>query len=70
MVFFASPEHRDASELCAGADQAASLTPEQVNILSLPTYSTKLALHYARPSKEQLLAHWAAMGLTGDYWTL
>jgi Alkylmercury lyase len=70
MVFFASPEHRDASELCAGADQAASLTPEQVHVLSGPTYSTKLALEYARPSKEALLAHWAAMGLTGPYWTL
>jgi hypothetical protein len=70
MVFFASPEHRDASELCAGADQATSLTPEQVHTLSGPTYSTKLALDHARPSKEVLLAHWAAMGLTGDFWTL
>jgi hypothetical protein len=70
MVFFASPEHRDASELCAGAGLSASLTPDQVHTLSGPTYSTKLALDYARPSKEVLLAHWAAMGLTGDYWTL
>jgi hypothetical protein len=70
MVFFASPEHRDASELCAGAGLSASLTPDQVHTLSGPSYSTKLALDYARPSKEVLLAHWAAMGLTGDYWTL
>jgi alkylmercury lyase-like protein len=70
MVFFASPEHRDASELCAGAGLSASLTPDQVHTLSGPTYARKLALDYARPSKEVLLAHWAAMGLTGDYWTL
>jgi hypothetical protein len=70
MVFFASPEHRDASDLCAGADQSASLTPDQVHTLSGPTYATKFALDYARPSKEALLAHWAAMGLTGDYWKL
>ena len=70
MVFFASPEHRDASELCAGAGLSASLTPDQVHILSGPSYATKLQLDYARPSKEVLLAHWAAMGLTGDYWTL
>jgi len=70
MVFFASPEHRDASDLCAGADQAASLPPEQVHTLSGPSYATKFALDYARPSKDVLLAHWAAMGLTGDYWTL
>ena len=70
MVFFASPEHRDASDLCAGADLSASLTPDQVHTLSGPSYETKFALDYARPSKEMLLAHWAAMGLTGEYWTL
>jgi hypothetical protein len=70
MVFFASPEHRDASDLCAGADQSASLTPDQVHTLSGPTYATKFALDYARPSKQALLAHWAAMGLTGHYWKL
>ena len=70
MVFFASPEHRDASALCAGADLSASLTPDQVHTLSKLTYSTKLALDYARPSKEVTLAYWAAMGLSGNYWTL
>ena len=70
MVFFASPEHRDASDLRAGPDQAASLTPDQVHALSGPIYSGKYSLDYARPSKEALLAHFAAMGLTGDYWTL
>ena len=70
MVFFASPEHRDASDLCAGADLSASLTPDQVHVLSGPSYATKFALDYTRPSKDVLLAHWAEMGLTGDYWTL
>lgn len=70
MVFFASPEHRDASDLCAQADQAASLTPDQVHTLSGPTYAEKLELDYARPSKEILLAHFASIGLTGDYWKL
>ena len=70
MVFFASPEHRDASDLCAPADQAASLTPDQVHTLSGPIYARKFSLDYARPTKEELLAHFAAMGLTGRYWTL
>jgi hypothetical protein len=70
MVFFASAEHRDASDLCAPADQAASLTPDQVHTLSGPIYATKFALDYARSSKDELLAHFAAMGLTGQYWTL
>jgi len=70
MVFFASPEHRDASDLCAAPDQAASLTPDQVHTLSGPIYAAKFALDYARPSKEALLVHFDAIGLTGDYWRL
>lgn len=70
MVFFASPEHRDASDLCAPPTSAASLTPEQVDALSGPIYARKLALDYARPSKDELLEHFAALGLTGDYWKL
>jgi hypothetical protein len=70
MVFFASPEHRDASDLCLGTDAGASLTPDQVRALSEPIYGSKFALDYARPTREALLAHWATMGLTGDYWTL
>lgn len=70
MVFFASPEHRDASDLCAPPDRAASLTPDEVHALSGPIYRTKLERGYARPGREELLAHFAALGLTGDYWTL
>ena len=70
MVFFASPEHRDASDLCAPADQAASLSPDQVHALSEPIYAAKFTLEYARPTKEELLRHFAAIGLTGQYWTL
>lgn len=70
MVFFASPEHRDASDLGAPAQAAASLTPDQVHALSIPIYTRKLALDYARPSKQELLDHFAAMGLTSEYWQL
>lgn len=70
MVFFASPEHRDASPLCAPSEMAASLTPEQVHRLSGPIYERKFSLDYARPSRQELLSHWASIGLTGPYWTL
>jgi len=70
MVFFASTEHRDASDLGAPDRTAASLTPDQVHALSIPIYARKLALDYARPSKQELLDHFAAMGLTGEYWQL
>ena len=70
MVFFASQDHRDASDLCAGAELSASLTPDQVHALSGPIYSGKFNLDYARPGKQELLDHFAALGLTGSYWTL
>ncbi|MDQ3690899.1 MAG: alkylmercury lyase family protein [Chloroflexota bacterium] len=70
MVFFASPEHRDASDLCAPPEQAASLTPDEVHALSGPIYARKLELDYARPTREELLDHFAAIGLTGSYWRI
>jgi hypothetical protein len=70
MVFFASPEHRDASALCASAESAASLTPDQVHALSVPIYAAKFAIDYARPAKQELLDHFATIGLSGDYWKL
>jgi hypothetical protein len=70
MVFFASPDHRDASDLCAPSDRAASLTPDEVHALSGPIYARKFELDYARPGREELLAHFGRLGLTGDYWQL
>ena len=70
MVFFASDEHRDASELCAPPDQAASLTPNQAHALGGPIYGRKLELDYVRPSRGELLDHFASIGLTGSYWQL
>ena len=70
MVFFASPEHRDASSLCTSADPGASLTPDQVHTLSGPLYGGRMELGYTRPSRQVLLDHFAAMGLSGDFWGL
>lgn len=70
MVFFASPEHRDASDLAAPADAAASMTPDQVHALSGPIYARKFAIDYARPSRDTLLEHFARIGFTGPYWQL
>jgi len=69
MVFFASPAHRDASDLCVPADRSASLTPDQVHALSGPIYAGKFEIDYARPGRQELLDHFAAIGLTGEYWT-
>jgi hypothetical protein len=68
MVFFASPDHRDASDIAAPTDQAASLTPDEVHALGVPLYSRKLSMDYARPGRDELAAHFASLGLTGPYW--
>jgi Alkylmercury lyase len=68
MVFFAGPDHRDASALCAPAEQAASLTPDQAHRLSIPLYGGRLSIDYERPGGDELNAHFARLGLTGPYW--
>jgi len=68
MVFFASPEHRDASDLNASPDSTASLAPELVHELGKPIYSTKLSIDYERPTFDALKAHFATLGLTSSYW--
>lgn len=70
MVFFSSPEHRDASDLSGPDDTAVSLTPDQIHALGVPIYGRKFDLDYVRPGKQELLEHWAAVGLTGPYWRL
>jgi alkylmercury lyase-like protein len=73
MVFFASVEHRDASDISAAAgqpDKTASLTPDQVHALGVPLYSGKLSIDYVRPGRDELMAHFASIGLTGPYWQL
>ena len=70
MVFFCSAEHRDASGLTAPADEAASLSPQQTHDLSVPLYQRRLEIDYVRPGREQLNAHFAALGLAGPYWRI
>ena len=68
MVFFAGPDHRDASDLNASLDSTASLTPDQVHALGKPLYERKLAIDYTRPGIDELRVHFASLGLTTPYW--
>lgn len=70
MVFFCSAEHRDASNIAAGPDQAASLTPQQVHDVGVPLYGPRLSIDYVRPGRDELLAHFASLGLSGAYWQI
>ena len=68
MVFFCSAEHRDASGLDTDEGPGASLTPDEAHTLGVPLYSDRLKIDYARPSRDELNAHFASLGLTGPYW--
>ena len=67
MVFFCSEEHRDASGLLE-EEPGASLTPDEAHALGVPLYADRLKIGYARPTRDQLNAHFASLGLTGPYW--
>ncbi len=70
MVFFRSASHLDAWRAANPGPSGAALTVEQTHALSLPIYRDKLKLEYARPSKDALVAHFRALGLTGAFWDL
>src|SRR5256885_1364432 len=48
----------------------AILTIEESHALSVPIYRDKLRVEYVRPGKDQLVAHFRSLGLTGDFWRL
>ena len=69
MVFFMSRDHlSDWRSVHPGAGEA--LTVEQTHRLGFPICRDKMDLDYARPPKEQLVAHFESMGLTSDFWRL
>jgi hypothetical protein len=71
MVFFCSPEHRDASGIVPTDGQpGASLTPQQAHDLGVPLYAERMKIDYIRPDRDALNAHFAALGLTGPYWEI
>jgi hypothetical protein len=38
--------------------------------LSIPLYDRRLEIDYVRPSRDQLNAHFASLGLTEPYWRI
>lgn len=70
MIFFASDEHQRAWGSCIPGEPGVLLSPQEVHEVGLPIYRTKMDLDYTRPSKQALLAHFAELGLTDDFWKL
>lgn len=70
MVFFSSKDHLAEWNRSGAAIGGEALTIEQTLRLSLPIYETKMNLDYARPSREQTIAHFQSLGLTSDFWKI
>src|SRR5439155_20660132 len=68
MVFFRGTSHIDDWRSANPAAADAALTIEQTHALSVPLYRDRLKLEYVRPSKDELVAHFASLGLTGPFW--
>jgi len=70
MVFFSSKDHL-AEWIKSGVSTGGeALTIEQTLRLSVPIYENKMTLDYGRPSREQTIAHFQSLGLTGDFWKI
>jgi hypothetical protein len=70
MVFFSSPEHLAAWKRTNPSLRGEALNIQQTIDLSAPIYRTKMTLDYTRPTREQTIAHFTSLGLTGDFWKL
>ena len=70
MVFFSSKNHLAEWMKSGNVTGGEALTIEQALRLSLPIYKTKMSLDYARPSREQTIAHFQSLGLTSDFWKI
>ncbi len=67
MVFFSSKDHLAEWTRSGAAAGGEALTIDQTLLLSVPIYKTKMSLDYARPSREQTIAHFQSLGLTSDF---
>jgi len=70
MVFFSSKNHLTEWTNSSSPTRGEALTIEQTLKLSVPIYKNKMTLDYARPSREQTIAHFQSLGLTGDFWKI
>ena len=70
MVFFSSKDHLAEWMRTGSFTRGEALTIDQTLRLSLPIYKEKMRLDYARPSREQTIAHFQSLGLTGDFWKI
>ncbi len=70
MTFFSSRSHLDEWLDAKGEKRGEVLSIDQTLRLSVPIYKGKLEVDYARPSREQLVAHFESLDLRGDFWKL
>jgi hypothetical protein len=70
MVFFSSKNHLADWIKSGGSTGGEALTIEQTLRLSIPIYKNKMSIDYARPSREQTIAHFQSLGLTSDFWKI
>lgn len=69
MVFFSSHEHLTDWSKSSGAIGEA-LTIEQTLKLSVPFYHKKMSIDYVRPSRDETIALFQSLHLTGDFWKI
>ena len=70
MVFFSSKDHLAEWIKSSAATGGEALTIDQTLRLSVPIHKTKMNIDYARPSREQTIAHFQSLGLTSDFWKI
>ncbi len=68
MVFFTSPQHLDAWKKVHPELVGEALSVDRMIDVVTPISKGRMRLDYQMPSREQLMAYWAAIGLRGPFW--
>jgi hypothetical protein len=68
MVFFASRDHLNDWQRTHPGPAGQVLTVDQMIAVVTPISKGRATLEYQMPSKDQLMAHWDSLGLSGEFW--
>jgi Alkylmercury lyase len=69
MVFFASRHHWDEWQRDHPETRGETFTVDRMIEVVTPISTARATREYQMPSKAELMAHWASIGLRGPFWT-
>ncbi len=68
MVYFSSRSHMDDWLAANPILRGEALTVEKMAEVCKPLSDGRMGLEYRRPPREEMMAYWDSIGMTGSFW--